>query len=177
MKSLLPPNSTDLERKIAEVGKSAFDLPSICIIKDIDHVPSQFLQFIAWQKSVDFWDENWQEELKRKVIKESRNSHRLKGTTAAIKRALEPFGYEVKIIEWFQVEPKLTPGTFKLEINLIGKSLNSEITAEINRLVSESKAASRHVTDIQFITSSPVDVYLSTGQQIAVTATSHTRSS
>jgi phage tail P2-like protein len=84
--SLLPPNSTDLERKLAEAGKDAFDLPSIRIIKDIDQVPSQFLPFIAWQKSVDYWDENWQEALKRKVIKESRDLHRLKGTPAAIKK-------------------------------------------------------------------------------------------
>ena len=78
MTSLLPPNSTDLERKLAEAGKDAFDLPSIRIIKDIDQVPAQFLPFIAWQKSVDYWDENWQEALKRKVIKESRALHRLK---------------------------------------------------------------------------------------------------
>ena len=76
MTSLLPPNSTDLERKLAEAGKDAFDLPSIRIIKDIDQVPSQFLPFIAWQKSVDYWDDNWLEELKRKVIKESRDNHR-----------------------------------------------------------------------------------------------------
>ena len=102
MTSLLPPNSTDLERKFAEAGKDAFDLPSIRIIKDIDQVPAQFLPFIAWQKSVDYWDENWQEALKRKVIKESRALHRLKGTPAAIKKALEPFGYEVTLIEWLR---------------------------------------------------------------------------
>ena len=155
MTSLLPPNSTDLERKLAEAGKDAFDLPSIHIIKDIDQVPSQFLPFIAWQKSVDYWDENWQEALKRKVIKESRALHRLKGTPAAIKRALEPFGYEVKLIEWFQAEPNLIPGTFNLELDLIGKSLNQEVYNEINRLVSDAKAASRHLTNLT-ITTNPI---------------------
>ena len=155
MTSLLPPNSTDLERKLAEAGKDAFDLPSIRIIKDIDQVPSQFLPFIAWQKSVDYWDENWQEELKRKVIKESRALHRLKGTPAAIKRALEPFGYEVKLIEWFQAVPNLIPGTFNLELDLIGKSLNQEVYNEINRLVSDAKAASRHLTNLT-VTTNPI---------------------
>ena len=75
MNSLLPPNASELERKITQIGKAAFDLPSIRVTKDIDHVPSQFLPFIAWQKSVDYWDDNWQEELKRKVIKESRDLH------------------------------------------------------------------------------------------------------
>ena len=148
MKTLLPPNATDLERKLAEVGIDAFELPSTRIIKDIDHVPSQFLPFIAWQKSVDYWDNNWQEELKRKVIKESRDLHRLKGTPTAIKKALEPFGYEVTLIEWFKAEPNLVPGTFNLELNVIGKSLNAETYSEINRLVSESKAASRHLANL-----------------------------
>lgn len=155
MKTLLPPNATDLERKLAEVGIDAFELPSIRIIKDIDHVPSQFLPFIAWQKSVDYWDENWQEALKRKVIKESRDLHRLKGTPTAIKKALEPFGYEVTLIEWFQAEPNLMPGTFNLELDVIGKSLNAETYSEINRLVSESKAASRHLANLT-VTINPI---------------------
>lgn len=155
MTSLLPPNSTELERKLAEVGKDAFDLPSTRIIKDIDHVPSQFLPFIAWQKSVDYWDDSWQELLKRQVIKSSKQQHKIKGTPAAIKRALEPFGYEVTLIEWFKAEPNLVPGTFNLELNVIGKSLNAETYSEINRLVSESKAASRHLANLT-VTINPI---------------------
>ncbi len=55
---------------------------------------------------------NWQEELKRKVIKESRDLHRLKGTPAAIKKALEPFGYEVTLVEWFKAEPEFSTRYF-----------------------------------------------------------------
>ena len=95
MKSLLHHNATLLERNLTEVGKAAFELPSIRTIKDIDHVPAQFLPFIAYQKSVDYWDDNWQDALKRSVIKTSKELHKIKGTAAAIRRALEPFGYEV----------------------------------------------------------------------------------
>lgn len=155
MNSLLPPNASKLERKIAQVGRSAFDLPTIRVIRDIDAIPSQFLPFIAWQRSVDYWDENWQDSLKRKVIQDSKQQHKLKGTAAAIKRALEPFGYEVKLIEWFQIEPNLTPGTFNLELDLVGKSLNQEVYYEVNRLVSDAKAASRHLTNLT-ITTNPI---------------------
>lgn len=175
MKTLLPPNSTDLERKLAEVGKDAFDLPSIRIIKDIDHVPSQFLPYIAWQKSVDYWDGSWQEELKRKVIKESRDLHRLKGTPTAIKKALEPFGYEVTLIEWFQAEPNLMPGTFNLELDVIGKSLNAETYSEINRLVSESKAASRHLANLTVTINPILTIRNLIVHQIALTYTSEPR--
>lgn len=155
MKTLLPPNSTNFEKKIAEIGREAFDHQSIKVIRDIQNVPSQFLDFIAYQKSVDYWDENWQDSLKRKVIQDSKQQHKLKGTAAAIKRALEPFGYEVKLIEWFQAEPNLIPGTFKLELDLIGKSLDQEVYYEVNRLVSDAKAASRHLTNLT-ITTNPI---------------------
>ena len=155
MKSLLPPNSTELERAIAEVNKTAFDLASIRVIKDIDNVPAQFLPFIAWQKSVDYWDDAWAESLKREVIRKSKDQHKIKGTAAAIRRALEPFGYEVKLIEWFNTTPNLKPGTFNLELNLIGKSLNAEVYYEVRRLVSDAKSASRHLANLS-ITSNPL---------------------
>ena len=155
MKSLLPPNSTQLERNIAEVNKVAFDLASIRVIKDIDNVPAQFLPFIAWQKSVDYWDDAWVDSLKREVISNSKDQHKIKGTAAAIRRALEPFGYEVKLVEWFNVTPNLKPGTFNLELNLIGKSLSAEVYSEVRRLVSDAKAASRHLANLT-ITSNPL---------------------
>ena len=176
MNSLLPPNASELERKITQVGKAAFGLPTIRVVKDIDDVPSQFLPFIAWQRSVDYWDENWQEALKRKVIKESRALHRLKGTPAAIKRALEPFGYEVKLIEWFQAEPNLIPGTFNLELDLIGKSLDQEVYNEINRLVSDAKAASRHLTNLTITTNPILTIRNLIAHQTALTYISEPRS-
>ena len=176
MNSLLPPNASELERKITQVGKRAFDLASIRVVKDIAAVPSQFLPFIAWQKSVDYWDENWQEALKRKVIKESRDLHRLKGTPAAIKKALEPFGYEVTLIEWFKAEPNLVPGTFNLELNVIGKSLNAETYSEINRLVSESKAASRHLANLTVTINPILTIRNLIVHQTALTYTSEPRS-
>lgn len=175
MKSLLPPNSTEFEKNIAEVGKDAFDLPSIRVLRNIDTVPSQYLPFIAWQRSVDYWDVNWQDGLKRKVIQESKNQHKLKGTAEAIKRTLQPFGYEVKLVEWFQASPQLRPGTFNLELDLIGKSLSEEVFNEIRRLVADAKAASRHLANLS-ITSNPVlTIRNIIVHQSAITFTSHPR--
>ena len=155
MRSLLPPNSTQLEKNLTEVGQDAFDLPSIRIIKDIDEVPAQFLPFIAYQKSVDYWDNDWQDALKRKVIKSSKEQHKIKGTAAAIKLALEHFDYEVKLIEWFKASPELPPGTFNIELDLIGKPLSREVFNEVNRLVSDAKSAARHLGNLT-ITTNPV---------------------
>ncbi len=175
MKSLLPPNSTTLERNLTEIGQDAFDLSSIRIIKDINLVPQQFLPFIAYQKSVDYWDDSWQDALKRKVIQSSKEQHKIKGTAAAIRRALEPFGYEVNLIEWFEAQPNLVPGTFNLELNVIGKSLNAETYSEINRLVSEYKAASRHLANLTVTTNPILMIRNIIVHQTALTYTSEPR--
>ena len=41
-------------------------------------------------KSVDYWDDAWVDSLKREVISNSKDQHKIKGTAAAIRRALEP---------------------------------------------------------------------------------------
>lgn len=155
MKTLLPPNSTKLEKNLTEAGQEVFDQPSIRVIKNIDQVPAQYLPFLAYQKSVDYWDNEWQDSLKRQVIKSSKEQHKIKGTAAAIKRALEPFGYEVKLIEWFKATPELTPGTFNLELDLIGKPLSQEVFNEVNRLVSDAKSTARHLANLT-ITDNPI---------------------
>mgnify|MGYP001585202311 FL=1 len=175
MKTLLPPNSTKLEKNVTRICKDAFDFQSIRIIKEIDQVPAPFLSFIAYQKSVDYWDESWPEALKRKVIKDAREQHKIKGTTAAIKRALEPFGYEVNLIEWFQAQPNLTPGTFNLELDLIGKSLDQEVYNEVNRLVSDAKAASRHLGNLTIATNPIGTTKIILVHQTAITFSSEPR--
>ena len=151
----LPPHATKLEIALAATGAYAFQQPSLTLIQDFDLVPEDFLPALAWQESVDYWDHKFVSSLKRELIKKSRQQHKIKGTPAAIKQALTPFGYEIKLIEWFNQSPMGTPGTFALELDLIGRELNAEVFYEINRLIYESKAASRHVSNLQ-ITSNPI---------------------
>ncbi len=151
----LPPNSTKLEKNLANTNAAAFDLPSMRLVQDFDQVPEDFLPVLAWQESVDYWDMNLAPSLKRELIKKSRTQHKIKGTPAAVKQALLPFGYGVKLTEWFKQVPEGTPGTFALEIDLIGRELTEEIFKEVNRLVADSKAASRHISNLQ-ITANPV---------------------
>lgn len=154
MKTLLP-NATKLEIAMAATGAYAFQQPSLTLVQDFDLVPEDFLPALAWQESVDYWDHKFVPSLKRELIKNSRQQHKIKGTTAAIKQALAPFGYEIKLTEWFNQSPPGIPGTFALELDLIGRELDAEVFYEVNRLIYESKAASRHISNLQ-ITSNPI---------------------
>lgn len=174
MKTLLP-NATKLEIALAATGAYAFQQPSLTLIQDFDLVPEDFLPALAWQESVDYWDHKFVSLIKRELIKKSRQQHKIKGTAAAIRRALEPFGYEVKLVEWFQAQPNLTPGTFNLELDLIGKSLDQEVYNEVNRLVSDAKSASRHLGNLTIATNPIGKTKIILVHQTAITFSSEPR--
>ncbi len=95
MSSLLPPNSTALERAIEGAMASpitAIEIP-ISQLWNPQTCPLHMLPYLAWALSVDEWDPNWSEEDQRNVVAESVELHRLKGTLGSIKRVLKSAGY------------------------------------------------------------------------------------
>lgn len=156
MSELLPANTTQLEAYASKTKKKEVDLNvRLNTLINSDHIPDGFLNFLAIQHSVDYWSDFWSPSLKRAVIKQAFDAHKIKGTPAAIKNALKPFGYEVNLVEWFETSPQGQPGTFYLEIELIGKGLSEEVNKEVNRLVDENKPVSRHLSSLKF-TSNPI---------------------
>jgi len=89
--SLLPPNATPLEQRIAA---SASPAPAglVPTLWDPATCPAHLLHVLAWAESVDDWDPTWPEGVQRAVIAASRAVHRRKGTPAAIKQALAARG-------------------------------------------------------------------------------------
>lgn len=113
MSSILPPNSTPVERAAEALASHVRDLP--VAIRDLWNsatCPAAFLPWLAWALSVDTWRSDWPEATKRAVIKASPRVHRLKGTLAAVKAAIAPFG-SAAIREWFD-DPtgEMEPHTF-----------------------------------------------------------------
>ncbi|MFS4437848.1 phage tail protein I [Paracoccaceae bacterium GXU_MW_L88] len=93
-KSLLPPNATQIERAVEEALSSTTDLPvSIDQLKRAETCPSSALPALAWEMSVNYWDESWPEVTQRAVIAASIQVHRKNGVVSAIRRALKAAGY------------------------------------------------------------------------------------
>ncbi|HDR1048079.1 TPA: phage tail protein I [Pasteurella multocida] len=148
-KTLLPTGSTTLEKRAAQIMKSAVENP--VIIADLinpDRCPVHLLPYLAWAFSVDKWDENWSEEVKRIVIKQSFFIHKHKGTIGAVKRVVEPIGYLVELKEWFQTQPQGTAGTFSLTVEVSETGLNEQTYNELVRLVNDVKPVSRHLSQL-----------------------------
>ncbi|MFP9227893.1 phage tail protein I [Pectobacterium cacticida] len=141
---LLPPSASDFMRHVAAAShiltEMAVDLNTLW---DAEKCPVDLLPFLAWSLSVDRWDKRWSEQTKRQVIKSAWLIHRHKGTIAALRRVVEPFGYLIRIIEWWQTDG--VPGTFRLDIGVQDSGITEETFYELERLIADAKPASRHL--------------------------------
>ncbi|MCA6969243.1 phage tail protein I [Pectobacterium carotovorum] len=142
--SLLPVGSSELEiaaaKACAELSRTPIPLRQLC---NPDSCPPHLLPYLAWAFSVDRWDEKWPEVIKRQAIKDAYFIHRHKGTVGALRRVVEPFGYLIRIIEWWQNGGE--PGTFRLDIGVQDSGITDEVFNELERLIADAKPVSRHL--------------------------------
>lgn len=147
MKSLLPLNSTQLERAM----EAAFFEKTIVPLRDLynaDTCPVHLLPHLAWAWSVDRWDYRWTEATKRAAIKASFYIHKHKGTIGALRRVVEPLGYLIEIVEWFQTVPEGVPGTFALKVGVLDTGITEEMYQELERLIDDAKPVTRQLTGL-----------------------------
>jgi phage tail P2-like protein len=147
MTSLLPINSTPLERAI-EAATDDFTPVPLRQIYNPDTCPVALLPLLAWECSVDRWDERWSEAIKRAAIRASFYIHAHKGTIGALRRVVEPLGYLVEVLEWWETLPEGVPGTFSLKVGVLETGITEEMYEELTWLIDDAKPVSRHVTGL-----------------------------
>ncbi|WP_367268890.1 phage tail protein I [uncultured Brevundimonas sp.] len=123
MTQLLPPNSSALELAIDATAASRLQALQTAVRRrwNPQTCPPAWLGVLAWALSVDTWRSDWPEATKRSVIAASPKVHRLKGTVAAVRGAIEALGVPARIIEWFSPEGQaaaLAPYTAVVETRL-----------------------------------------------------------
>jgi phage tail P2-like protein len=160
MKSLLPINSTQLERAM----EATFFEKTIVPLRDLynaDTCPVHLLPHLAWAWSVDRWDYRWTEATKRAAIKASYYIHAHKGTIGALRRVVEPLGYLIEIIEWFNTVPDGVPGTFALKVGVLDTGITEEMYQELTALIDDAKPVSRHLIGLAISLETTGRMYLS----------------
>lgn len=153
--SMLPPTATDLTKALDLLEERLFSLPVSMITKDPYTVSPGLLDHLAWEHSVDVWDSQWTEEVKRNVIAVSAEVHRFKGTPYAIRTALLAFGVDPDILEWWQpggAGAGLVPGSFRVTAyateSLYGdneNSINQAMVHAMSEVVRATAPVSRGV--------------------------------
>lgn len=147
MRSLLPLNSTPLERGIEATFAETTLIP-LRTLYNPDTCPVHLLPHLAWAWSVDRWDPAWPEPVKRAAIKASFYIHKHKGTIGALRRVVEPLGYLIEVLEWWQTLPEGVPGTFALKVGVLDTGITEEMYLELERLIDDAKPVSRQLTGL-----------------------------
>ncbi|MDH0645596.1 phage tail protein I [Pseudomonas sp. GD03858] len=147
MHSLLPLNRTPLERAI-EVAADEDLKTTLRTLYNPDTCPAHLLYQLAWAWSVDRWDDSWSEAIKRSVIRSAFFVHAHKGTTGALRRVVEPFGYLIEVQEWWQTEPAGVPGTFALKVGVTDTGISEQTYNELSSLIDDARPVSRHMTGL-----------------------------
>ena len=145
----MPGNACDLERQaalaLAQIQRVPIPLRQLW---NPDTCPTPLLPYLAWSLSVDRWDSNWSDATKRAAIRASFFIHSRKGTLGALRRVVEPLGYLIEIIEWWQTAPEGVPGTFALKVGVLETGITEEMYQELTFLIDDAKPRSRHLTGL-----------------------------
>ena len=93
MNSLLPPNATALEQRLAQVLGTVDDIPvPLRTLWNADTCPLALLPWLAWQLSIDAWKSYWPESVKRERVRQALAIQRRKGTVESVRSVVESFG-------------------------------------------------------------------------------------
>lgn len=110
---LLPAHSSSIEQQLEQVAAASMDLP-VVRLWSADDCPVALLPWLASALSVDVWQSNWPEQIKRAAIRDAVDVHTSKGTIYAVKAALAALGYEARVVEWHQNAIPGDPFTYEL---------------------------------------------------------------
>jgi phage tail P2-like protein len=160
MNSLLPLNSTQLERAIEAATVEATPVP-LRLLYNADTCPVELLPHLASAWSVDRWDETWSEAIKRNAVRSSFYVHAHKGTIGALRRVVEPLGYLIDVVEWWQLNPAGIPGTFALKVGVLDTGITDQMYQELSALIDDAKPVSRHLIGLAISLETTGRMYLS----------------
>ena len=152
---ILPPNlaaDNDIRAKAvafdAQFGRLVGSIEQPAIYMRIDELSSLQLDHLAVQYDVSPWRESWPVTMKRNVIRATYMTLCKRGTVESVKIAVEALGSAVQIVEWWQMEPKGAPHTFKVVANLgsFDGVLSSDLQNDVMALIDNAKPVRAHYT-------------------------------
>ncbi|MCG7585446.1 phage tail protein I [Photobacterium sp. OFAV2-7] len=149
--STLPPSASSMERaleqvfweEIAQIEREIRDFlnPYKCRL--------DLLPYLAWEVSVDDWDDAWDEKYKRNVVAKALEIHTYKGTRYAIDKSIEAIRADsIRAVEWFEDPDNLAPAEFRVELISQGSPVDAATYPEITRAINNAKNTRSHLKGI-----------------------------
>ncbi len=61
---------------------------------------------------------------------------------------VEPLGYLIDVLEWWETVPQGIPGTFSLKVGVLDTGITEEMYQELTALIDDAKPVSRHMREL-----------------------------
>lgn len=105
------------------------ELEKVKIYVNIDKLPEQVLDILAYDFKVDWYDTNYSLEEKQRIIKTAWSVYRKLGTKAAVQEAIRTIYPEAEVLEWFEYNGD--PYFFKVQIDAQHRIIDPEKHARV----------------------------------------------
>lgn len=118
------------------------------IYNNIDNLSEKWLDVLAYDLHIDWYDYNYEVEIKRKLVKESVKIHAKMGTKFAVEKAVGSVYGGAKVTEWFEYEGE--PFCFKILVEVLQKGITKEETEKIKEKMKFYKNERSHCENISY---------------------------
>ena len=126
------------------------------ILPRIDELSEEVIDILAWQWSVDFYDELKSLAKKRNAVKQSIAMHRIKGTRRAVELALHMVYTTGEVSEWFEYGGR--PYYFRVHF-IEPESIRTEDVDRVIRIINAVKNTRSWLESIGFTRHVPMGLY------------------
>ena len=137
-------------QKVTAATRDALILPRI------DELSEEVIDLLAWQWSVDFYDELKSLAGKRNAVKQSIAMHRIKGTRRAVELALHMVYTSGEVSEWFEYGGR--PYYFRVRF-IEPNSIRTEDVDRVIRIINAVKNTRSWLESIGFTRHVPMGLY------------------
>lgn len=120
----------------------------------VDEMEEFELDLLSRELHIDYYNPQYTLEEKRKVCKDSIQTHMKKGTVGAVKSALNIYFEKYELKTWY--EHKLERGYFNVDI--YDKNFDYMRIVEIKKIINNSKKFSQHLKNLTFFQESNISL-------------------
>ncbi|RXZ84575.1 phage tail protein I [Paenibacillaceae bacterium] len=159
---LVPPNlrndptisaaAESLDRQLKDVTTL---IPQLSIVHHIDTLPEQWVDELAWQWHVDFYDPDLSLEQRRDLVKNALPWHKRKGTPSAVAELIAAVFDTGEVLEWFEYGGE--PYHFKVVTS--DPSATTEKAKEFIAAINSVKNERSWLEAIEITTESTMELY------------------
>ena len=154
--ALLEVTSTQC-RRLAELADR------VILLHNIDKQPSEIVDALAYHYHVDFYDASMPLDIRRNLVKNHNEWHRIKGTPAAVEKIIQIVFGDGYLVEWFEREG-MEPYTF--EVHTANAKAAAEEYSWFVSAVNAVKNVRSHMTRILVDESSEGEIFMGVAMAI-----------